>query len=1012
MHGAYRAVRLQIGLRWLLGSSPRYSAAVGARQSRPVRWPDGARGAASSISGASAQGLYKDTLCLPKTEFPMKLQGQKLLEKELEIQKVYGFADLYTWQKKRKTSIDFCLHDGPPYANGNVHMGHALNKILKDITNRFHVMRGDRVHFMPGWDCHGLPTEMKALSEGEVLSRNLDPMETRQKAQKFAEEAIAKQKAAFIRWGVMADWDSGCYSTFEKEYVAKQLELFFNMYEKGYIYQAFKPVYWSPATKTALAEAELEYNPEHVSRASYVKFPLSKPPSKLSDVFDPAADISVVVWTTQPWTIPANEAVCFLPNANYCLAKCDSLGERLLVAVERVPTLADALGMKLEVLQTFSGLKLEGGACRHPTIPMKEVPLLPSNHVTIEKGTGLVHIAPAHGMEDYNVASHQQLPVECLVNEDGIFTEKAGEELVGKFVMEQGNQAVVEQLRNAGQLLKEEEHVHSYPYDWRVQRPVLIRASHQWFVDTSAILKHALTALENVETYPKLARGSMQALLPQRTYWCISRQRSWGVPIPVFYSCQSHQALINKHTVQHVAKLVRDHGTDCWWTLPLQELLPNALLEKSGKSTEEEFERGVDIMDVWFDSGSSWASVLESVDHCSDLYLEGKDQLSGWFQSSLLLSCAAKKSAPYRSLLVHGFATGEDGQKMSKSRGNVVDPMVVVNGGTDKTKEPAYGADVLRWWAAESNVYSDVVVGPSVLKRAEDSVFGIRNTLRFLLGSLSDFCPTTDGVPHDSMQVIDQYLLHQLHEFNMQVTEAYKNFDYSVLHRLMLALLNRELSSFYFSIIKDRLYCDDSKGKKRRSCQTALNIGLDMVCCALAPILPHLAEEVSLHRASSEYVSVFHSGWIDPPGSWKKLGVVEAVEAACSVRNTFLKAIGGQNPVEFNVTLVIDPSLLLELLEVLHETETSNSSQLNEILMCSQTTIVTKVPQKVRNDEEIYDGKFHIHLPGQGLSEENAFKLLVRKATQSRCLRCRRCTAIGHEDICLRCQQVLQNLHN
>uniref|UniRef100_A0A8C4R000 isoleucine--tRNA ligase n=1 Tax=Eptatretus burgeri TaxID=7764 RepID=A0A8C4R000_EPTBU len=595
-------------------------------------------------------------------------------------------------------------------------------QILKDITNRFHVMRGDRVHFMPGWDCHGLPIEMKALTEGEVLSHNLYPMETRQKAQKFAEETISKQKAAFIRWGVMADWDSGCYSTFEKEYVAKQLELFFDMYDKGYIYQAFKPVFWSPATKTALAEAELEYNDEHVSRATYVKFPLSKRPSKLSDVFG-----DVVVWTTQPWTIPANEAVCFLPNVNYCLAKCDSLGECLLVAVERVPSLADSLGMKLEVLQTFSGLKLEGGACRHPTIPMKEIPLLPSNHVTIEKGTGLVHIAPAHGMEDYNVASHHQLPVECLVNEDGIFTENAGEELVGKFVMEQGNLAVIEQLQNAGQLLKEEEHVHSFPYDWRAQCPVLIRASHQWFVDTSAILKHA--ALENVETHPKLARGSMQALLPQRTYWCISRQRSWGVPIPVFYSCQTHQALINKHTVQHVAKLVRDHGTDCWWTLPLQELLPNALLEKSGKSTEEEFERGVDIMDIWFDSGSSWASVLESVNHCSDLYLEGKDQLSGWFQSSLLLSCAANKRAPFRSLLVHGFATSEDGQKMSKSRGNVVDPMVVVNGGKDKIEEPAYGADVLRWWAAESNVYADVFVGPSVLKRTEDSVFGVRSYL-------------------------------------------------------------------------------------------------------------------------------------------------------------------------------------------------------------------------------------------------------------------------------------------
>lgn len=564
-------------------------------------------GSAQPAENDSAQSPYKDSVLLPKTDFAMKLTGQKLLDREMEIQQTCGFAELYSWQRERKAKKEFCLHDGPPYANGDPHVGHALNKILKDIRNRFEMLKGRQVHYIPGWDCHGLPIELKAL--GELGTSGLSPLQIRQKAREFAEKAITRQKAAFQRWGVMADWDQ-CYFTYDGAYEAAQLKVFQEMHNKGLIYQDYKPVYWSPSSRTALAEAELEYNPEHVSRAIYATFPLVNLPASISK--EAAVDkVSVLVWTTQPWTIPANQAVCYTPNAQYSVARREDNGELLLLATERTASVSSLLGTGLETVVTVLGSQLEGGVCTHPTIPSKEVPLLPANHVTMAKGTGLVHTAPAHGMDDYSVASQFKLSVECMVDEDGKFTDLAGPELQGLSVMSEGTKKVISMLKECGALIKEEQCVHSYPYDWRTKQPVVIRPSKQWFINTASLKDKAKDVLQKVRIIPESARNSMSAMLDRRTYWCISRQRSWGVPIPVFYHKDTGEPLINKHTVSHIATLFKEKGSDCWWELPIETLLPSNVLKKSKAGPVSDYVRGEDVLDIWFDSGASWAAVLE-----------------------------------------------------------------------------------------------------------------------------------------------------------------------------------------------------------------------------------------------------------------------------------------------------------------------------------------------------------------------------------------------------------------
>uniref|UniRef100_A0A1A8MEG1 Isoleucine--tRNA ligase, mitochondrial n=2 Tax=Nothobranchius pienaari TaxID=704102 RepID=A0A1A8MEG1_9TELE len=962
---------------------------------------------AQPAEGGSAQALYRDTVLLPRTGFPMKLTGQKLLDQELQIQQECGFAELYSWQRDRKAKKGFCLHDGPPYANGDPHVGHALNKILKDIRNRFEMLRGRQVHYIPGWDCHGLPIEMKAL--GDLGTSGLAPLQIRQKAREFAEGAIARQKAAFQRWGVMADWEH-CYYTYDGAYEAAQLKVFLEMHSKGLVYQDYKPVFWSPSSRTALAEAELEYNPEHTSRAVYATFPLIALPPKLASE-EGLENVSVLVWTTQPWTIPANQAVCYMPNAQYSVVKRADNSQLLLVATERTASLAALLHTELQNICTFSGSQLQGGLCKHPTIPDKQVPLLPANHVTMAKGTGLVHTAPAHGMDDYSVASHFKLSVDCLVDEDGKFTDLAGPELQNLPVMTEGTDKVISLLKESSSLLLEEQCVHSYPYDWRTKQPVVIRPSKQWFINTASLKDKAKEALQKVTILPESARSSLLAMLDKRTYWCISRQRSWGVPIPVFYHGESREPLINKYTVAHVAKLFKEKGSDCWWELPIEALLPPEVLKKSKAGPASDYVRGEDVLDIWFDSGASWAAVLEESDPRADAYVEGKDQLGGWFQSSLLTSVAVRNKAPYKSLVVHGFAVSEKGEKMSKSLGNVVDPAEVINGTKDGGL-PAYGADVLRWWVAESNVFSEVQIGPSALNSARDSISKVRNTLRFLLGNLHGFDPRLQAVDPTQMRYVDQYMLHLLREFGMKVTDAYSEFDAGRVVRILQAFITRDLSSFYFSVIKDRLYCDAEDSLGRRSCQTALEEILDGLTRSVAPILPHLAEEVYLHTPGHEKgETLFKSGWIKSSSVWRRPGLEEAVEGACAIRDSFLSSIPGKNTNQYELTIAIEPGLLFELMESLQEESTSTTSQLVELMMAARVNLASDLPRDLHPDALLNHGTFLINLEGGVIREDSPYSIAMTPTSAARCPRCRRYTAESADCLCPRCSGVVSQAH-
>nr|XP_060500382.1 isoleucine--tRNA ligase, mitochondrial [Panthera onca] len=500
----------------------------------------------------------------------------------------------------------------------------------------------------------------------------------------------------------------------------------------------------------------------------------------------------------------------------------------------------------------------------------------------------------------------------------------------------------------------------------------------------------------------------MVETMDRRPYWCISRQRVWGVPIPVFHHKTKDEFLINSQTTEHIIKLVEQHGSDVWWTHPPEQLLPQEVLSQVGGPDALEYVPGQDILDIWFDSGTSWSCVLPGTDQRADLYLEGKDQLGGWFQSSLLTSVATRKKAPFKTVVVHGFTLGEKGEKMSKSLGNVIDPDVVINGGQDQSKEPPYGADVLRWWVAESNVFTEVTIGPAALNAARDDINKLRNTLRFLLGNVSGFNPETDAIPVNDMYVIDQYMLHLLQDLANKITDSYKQYDFGKVVRLLRAFYTRELSNFYFSIIKDRLYCERAGDPGRRSCQTALAEILDVMVRSFAPILPHLAEEAFQHIPYvKEPKSVFRTGWIRTSSIWKKPGLEEAIEGACAMRDSFLGSIPGKNAAEYKVTIVIEPGLLFEIIEMLQAEETSSTSQLNELMMASQTTLLPEEPRTLTTDVIERKGTFLINLEGGDIREESSYKVIVMPTTKEKCPRCWKYTADSSDALCPRCTRVV-----
>ncbi|KAI4345415.1 hypothetical protein L6164_012542 [Bauhinia variegata] len=821
-------------------------------------------------------GKYKHTVDLPKTTFGLRANSTV---REPEIQKIWEDNQVFKRVAEKNTGGDFILHDGPPYANGDLHIGHALNKILKDIINRYKLLQNYKVHFVPGWDCHGLPIELKVLQSLDKEARkDLTPLKLRAKAARFAKETVKSQMSSFKRYGVWADWNSP-YLTLDPEYEAAQIEVFGQMALKGYIYRGRKPVHWSPSSRTALAEAELEYPEGHVSRSIYAIFRLVSTPLKTSDLLQEFPNLFLAIWTTTPWTIPANAAVAINPKLEYAIVEVESLPEQisssggtkkkrvgnvlkeetklfLIVASDLVPKLEAKWGVKLIVKKRHLGSDLENWRYIHP-VDNRECPVVVGgDYITTETGTGLVHTAPGHGQEDYLTGQKYGLPILSPVDDAGKFTEEAGK-FSGLDVLGEGNAAVVKYLDEYMSLIMEEEYEHKYPYDWRTKKPTIFRATEQWFASVEGFRDTAMGAIAHVQWFPPQAVNRISAMTSSRTDWCISRQRTWGVPIPVFYHIQSREPLMNEETIDHIKAIIAQKGSDAWWSMTVEELLPAKYRDKA-----VEYEKGTDTMDVWFDSGSSWAAVLGKRHYLSfpaDLYLEGTDQHRGWFQSSLLTSIATTGKAPYSSVVTHGFALDEKGLKMSKSLGNVVDPRIVIEGGKNQKEAPAYGADVLRLWVSSVDYAGDVMIGPQILRQMSEVYRKLRGTLRYLLANLHDW-KVDYAVPYHELPRIDRHALFQLENVVRNIQGNYEIYQFFKIFQILQRFVIVDLSNFYFDVAKDRLYVGGSTSYTRRSCQTVLSALL-------------LSTYTTEYGSVAEYV--FESKWPTLNERWLALPVEE-----------------------------------------------------------------------------------------------------------------------------------------
>ena len=818
----------------------------------------------------TATGNYKDTVNLPKTQFDMRANA---IKREPELQKFWAEQQIYERLSQNNPGELFILHDGPPYANGSLHIGHALNKILKDIINKYQLLQGRKVRYVPGWDCHGLPIELKVLQKMKQPERqNLTALELRHKARDFALKTVDEQSQSFKRYGIWGDWENP-YLTLKPEYEAAQIGVFGQMMLKGYIYRGLKPVHWSPSSKTALAEAELEYPEGHTSRSLYAAFRMTN----LSEAVKPALgeflpDLGVAIWTTTPWTIPANLAVSLNPDLTYAVVEVESQSaigwKYLLVAADLVERLSATFGTQLTVKATVMGKDLEYSTYRHPLFDRESPVVIGGDYVTTESGTGLVHTAPGHGQDDYLVGQRYNLPILSPVDADGKFTEEAGQ-FAGLNVLGDANQAVIDALVGAGSLLKEEPYVHKYPYDWRTQKPTIFRATEQWFASVEGFREEALKAIASVRWIPAVGQNRITPMVADRSDWCISRQRSWGVPIPVFYDEETGEPLLNEESIAHVQAIIAQKGSDAWWEMSVEELLPETY-RNNGKS----YRKGTDTMDVWFDSGSSWAAVLSQrpeLRYPADIYLEGSDQHRGWFQSSLLTSVATNGIAPYKTVLTHGFTLDEKGMKMSKSLGNVVDPAMVIEGGKNQKDDPPYGADVLRLWVSSVDYTSDVPISKSILKQLGDVRNKIRNTARFLLGNLHDFDPAKDAVPYEQLPELDRYMLHRMTEVFAEVTQAFESFQFFRFFQTVQNFCVVDLSNFYLDIAKDRLYISAPDSFRRRSTQTVLAVAVENLARAIAPVLCHMAEDIWQYIPyPTPDNSVFEAGWVKLDEQWNK----------------------------------------------------------------------------------------------------------------------------------------------
>ncbi|CAH1427549.1 unnamed protein product [Lactuca virosa] len=977
-------------------------------------------------------GKYKHTVDLPKTTFGMRANSSV---REPEIQKLWDENQVFKKVSEKNNGGTFVLHDGPPYANGDLHMGHALNKIIKDIINRYKLLQNCKVHYIPGWDCHGLPIELKVLQSLDQDARNgLTPIKLRAKAAKFAKATVKAQMASFKRFGVWADWDHP-YLTLDPEYEAAQIEVFGQMVFKGYIYRGRKPVHWSPSSRTALAEAELEYPEVHVSKSMYAIFKLLTTPTK-DGLLDEFPKLSLAIWTTTPWTIPANAAVAVNSKLQYAIVEVQSpspspdvtsssedgkkrIGSVLkgseipffIVALDLVSTLESKWNVKLAVKKTVLGSDLENCRYAHP-INGQECPVvIGGDYITTESGTGLVHTAPGHGQDDYITGLKYNLPIISPVDDEGKFTEEAGI-FKGLDVLGDGNAAVIDHLDQLSSIVMVEPYKHKYPYDWRTKKPTIFRATAQWFASVEGFREAAMDAISQVVWTPSQAENRISTMTSSRSDWCISRQRTWGVPIPVFYHVETKEPLLNEETIDHIKTIISQKGSDAWWYMKVEELLPEKYRDKAS-----DYVKGTDTMDVWFDSGSSWAAVLETRDGLhwpADLYVEGTDQHRGWFQSSLLTSVATKGKAPYSGVITHGFVLDERGLKMSKSLGNVVDPRLIIEGGKNQEESPSYGADVLRLWVSSVDYTGDVLIGPQVLRQMSDIYRKLRGTLRFLLGNLHDW-KGENAISYEELPEIDQHALFQLENVVKSIKESYESYQFFKIFQTIQRFAIVDLSNFYFDVAKDRLYVGGASSFTRRSCQTVLAIHLLSIVRVIAPILPHLAEDVwqnlpfQYTLENTEIAKfVFESKWPQVNEKWisfpqeqidlwgKILELRTEVNKALETARTG-KLIGSS--LEAKVYLNSSDDVLSEKLRNMCEPKIDADS-LHRIFITSQVEILSTPSENIP-----YSGEYLIE-------GDKKIWIGVSRAEGSKCERCWNFTPqvgsfLDHPTLCKRCHDVV-----
>ena len=843
----------------------------------------------------------KDTLNLPKTSFSMKA---KLAQKEPEIIKKWDEIKLYhKIQKRREFGASFVLHDGPPYANGNIHLGTALNKILKDFIIKSKTMHGFKAPYVPGWDCHGLPIEIKVDRQLSEKKKDMSLIEIREECKKYALQYVGIQRDQFKRLGVFGEWENP-YLTMNPEYEGEVIRHLAAFFASGNIYKGKKPVYWCISCKTALAEAEIEYK-DRKSPSIYVKFPMI---SDLSEKFPElkGKNVSVLIWTTTPWTLPANLAIAFHPDFEY--AAFETNGGVLIAAKRLIPVISEELGLdKSKVLVTFLGVDVEGLKARHPFINRESLFVL-ADYVTLDQGTGAVHTAPGHGHEDYLTGLAYGLDIYNPVDSDGRFITKV-EKYKGMNVFE-ANQAIMDDLLKEEKLTRAEDIVHSYPHCWRCKNPVIFRATSQWFIsmEENKLRERSLEEIKKINWIPQWGEERIANMVEARPDWCISRQRSWGVPIPAFYCENCSTILANENVSLKIADVFAEEGSNAWFIKTAEDLLPSGI--KCPQCGSGIFKKENNILDVWFESGASHNVLGKRSDlpWPADIYIEGHDQYRGWFNSSLLVGVSAKGASPYKTCITHGFVLDEQGKGMSKSLGNFIEPEEIIS---------KNGAEILRLWVAMLNFKEDARFGGETLQRLVEAYRKIRNTWRFILGNLNDFVPDKESVQTEDMVPFDKWILEECSQLSKKILKAYEEYEYHIIYHRMYNFFTVDLSAYYLDVIKDRLYCSGKNSLVRKSAQTALFELLKTTLVLMAPLLPFTTEEAwevmpSFHGKEEsihlELFPPFDKVWLgaDQFQEWKELkGVRESVLKELEVARES-KLIG--NSLEARVILKVPPS--------------------------------------------------------------------------------------------------------